>query len=151
MFGFTLKIAKMEISKLIGKTLVDISNLNDEGLIFTEQNCTQYKMYHNQDCCESVSIDDIEGDLKDLINHPILQAEEVSNSENPKFMEWPDEDEPNGVYKSYDESCTWTFYKLATVKGYVTIKWYGSSNGYYSEGVDFVQIGTEDEYGFYPD
>ena len=71
---------------------------------------------------------DVIGNLDDLIGAPILQAEEVLHmDENPVGVEIPE----------YQESYTWTFYKLATIKGYVTIRWYGQSNGYYSESVNF--------------
>jgi hypothetical protein len=92
-------------------------------------------MYHSQDCCEFVSIDDIVGDLDDLLYSPITIAEVRTSRE---VQPWED---PDG----YRDSFTWTFYVLATVKGYVTIRWYGSSNGYYSESVNFEKL-TEYNY-----
>lgn len=112
------------ISELKGKTVVDITQHEDYELIFKTACGNSYRMCHYQDCCEDVRIEEIVGNLADLINTPILMAEEVSQ-----------EDE------KASESGTWTFYKLATVKGYVTIRWYGESNGYYSEEASFEKIG----------
>ena len=110
---------------LEGKTLTKINGKSsDDVLQFIVSDTESYTMDHDQDCCEQVRIEDICGDLDDLIGYPILQAEEVSN-----------ECEPSGY--EYAESYTWTFYKIATIKGSVTIRWLGESNGYYSESVSF--------------
>ncbi|MGF3976640.1 DUF7448 domain-containing protein, partial [Staphylococcus aureus] len=87
-----------------------------------------YSMYHQQDCCESVYIESVTGDVNDLIGTPILMAEEVSDTDFP-----PQAGE-------YVDSYTWTFYKLATIRGYVDIRWLGQSNGYYSESVNFEHV-----------
>lgn len=118
----------METYKLSieGKTLksikVNVDDYTDE-IIFETVDGEKYLMYHEQDCCESATIEDICGNLDDLIGVPILVAEERS------------QDDPEA-----DESGTWTFYCLRTVKGTVDIRWYGASNGYYSESVDFKKI-----------
>ena len=126
----------MEITELIGKTLTEIINNDNEELIFVCDNGDKYKLYHEQDCCENVSIEDINGDLSDLIGKPILKAEESTSEKNPIDLDSP----------SYQDCFTWTFYRLATIKGYVDIRWYGESNGYYSEEVDFRKA---DENGNY--
>lgn len=135
-----------EFKDLVGKTLSEIKNNGDE-LIFIVDDGTKYKMYHAQGCCESVSIDDINGDLDDLIGTPILLAEEVSNDDfvnsfESKFKMQNEDDyyEKDDEGNNKPESFTWTFYKLATIKGYVDIRWYGESNGYYSERVDFIRL-----------
>jgi len=70
---------------------------------------------------------DIVGDLEDLIGSPLLMAECVTNEgENPAHVN--------------KDSFTWTFYKLATINGYVTLSWYGESNGYYNESVTFIKV-----------
>ena len=121
----------MNFEELKGQTLtaIDVDKGNAQ-INFTTDAGKIFKMYHSQDCCESVDIEDISGDIADLFGSPLLQAEEASSSDT-----WPE-----GVKKEYEpESYTWTFYKLATIKGSVTIRWYGSSNGYYSESVSFAE------------
>lgn len=119
------------IDQLIGKTLTEIRTLENgsDTAVFICDDGSEYTMYHSRDCCESVSIDDVEGDISDLIGRPITIADESTSSENPE-----------GVVPEYqDSSFTWTFYRIATAKGFVVIRWYGESNGYYSESVDFAK------------
>ena len=121
-----------DIGVLVGKTLdsVEVNDAKDE-ITFVTTDGETYQMYHDQDCCESVYIEDIVGDMQDLVGSPILLAESSSNSEDPPATEY----EP--------DSYTWTYYKFATIKGYVDIRWYGSSNGYYSESVDFCKTNEQ--------
>lgn len=112
------------VSELLGKELVEVK-VNPDNIVFITNDNKKYMMYHNQDCCESVTIESIVGDVEDLIGSPILLADESSSS---------------GEESDYGDSFTWTFYKFATIKGYVDIRWYGYSNGYYSESVDFEEI-----------
>lgn len=103
--------------------------VGDDVLKFYENGVERFRMYHSQDCCESVALEDISGDFGDLIGSPIVEAEAVTNSEdNPP---------------QYAESFTWTFYKLGTIKGHVTLRWLGESNGYYSEEVDIADMQKE--------
>lgn len=131
----------MNFDELVGKTMRKVEQIGDDEIIFEDLDGAVYKLCHEQDCCESVTIDDIVGDLSDLVGSPILLAEEVSNHwdapNTSKVMHALILDEPKD---QYDESWTWTYYKIATIKGHVDIRWYGTSNGYYSESVSFLRI-----------
>jgi hypothetical protein len=120
---------KVDVDVLLGKTLRSISGVDESDIIFTTSEGERYRMYHDQDCCEGVRIEDIDGDINDLVGTPLLQAEEVSDYDGGELDE---------------DSYTWTFYKFATIKGYVTLRWLGVSNGYYSEGVDFEKLPYEE-------
>lgn len=121
-----------KFSDLLGKTLREVRVAEDkERVTFVTEDGESFSLYHNQDCCESVSVEDVTGNLADLIGSPLTMADESSSTDRPA-------DRPIGP-NEYVDSETWTFYKLATVKGYVDIRWLGSSNGYYSESVDFTR------------
>lgn len=114
------------IEDLVGKSFATVSDEGGAELIFKASDGTGYRFYHSQDCCESVYIEDICGELTDLENSPILLAEEVSGEIPPA--------PPEG---DVDE---WTFYKFSTIKGSVTVRWFGTSNGYYSTSVDLCEL-----------
>lgn len=89
------------------------------------------------DCSESVTLEDVAGDLQDLVGIEILKAEEVNSAPMVKILGLKNQ----ARFRSDGyESETWTFYHFGTRKGYVTLRWYGTSNGYYSESVDFVRL-----------
>lgn len=118
----------VEVSDLIGKTFTSVEVRGaDDTVVFTTEEGEVYRMFHRQDCCESVYVEDVVGDLEDLVGKPIRMAEVSTNSDDPMGKE------PYGSF-------TWTFYKFATMDGYVTIRWYGTSNGYYSERVSFERV-----------
>jgi hypothetical protein len=114
----------MDIDVLKGKTITKCYQNNDgDELIFECSDGSIYKQYHEQDCCESVSIEDICGDLNDLVGQVIRDAFESSSAGESNYG-----------------SSTWTFYTIVTMQSAVTIRWYGESNGYYSESVNFVCV-----------
>jgi hypothetical protein len=116
-----------EFSELKGKTIASITRLEgDTKVQFVCSDGTSYLMYHDQDCCENVYLEDVTGSLEDIISHEVLDAYETSNTDDP----------PVG---DYDESHTWTYYTIVTFYGSITLRWYGSSNGYYSESVSFYR------------
>lgn len=118
------------MKSLIGKTITEIigCEVGSDEVLLKCASGENFKMWHDQDCCESVVIEDICGDINHLIGMPILEAEELSNAKEPT------------EYEYNDDSHTWTFYRIATNRGVVVIRWLGESNGWYSESVEFKQV-----------
>ena len=116
------------ISQLSGKTCSRVENKNDEELWLYTTDKKAVRLYHRQDCCESVYIEDIVGDLKDLVGNPLLRAEVRTEDADSAFGD-----------------LTYTFYELATIRGSVTIRWYGESNGYYSTRVSIASYDLDED------
>ena len=71
-------------------------------------------------------LEDFDNDAQSLIGGDIIRSEEwISYASDEEFDPLND----------YDDSYTWTFYTIITSKGTMKLRWYGTSNGYYSESV----------------
>ena len=112
--------------EVIGKTLTDVRQ-TEYDIHFDFEDGSKYQMYNDEagpgrgSNDVSVTLEDVNGEWSDLIGEPLTIAEEVINTGGKR-------------------EGTWTFYKFATIKGYVDLRWYGESNGYYSETVCFEKI-----------
>ncbi len=109
----------VNVSDMLGKTFSRV--VADEDTVTFQNDEVRYVLYHSTDCCESVCVEEIIADIEDLVGWPLIIAREDHDAEGEELNE---------------ESYTWTFYNFATFKGYVTIRFLGTSNGYYSEDVD---------------
>ncbi len=122
-----------EMTDLIGATVTRVV-CDPDRITFDLADGRTATFYHSQDCCESVEVEDVNGDWSDIIGAPLLVADERVSTNEP--------DLPPG-----DESNTWTFYTFRTIKGSVDVRWHGSSNGYYSENVELMITPTRAEAG----
>lgn len=132
-----VSVNDVDIKLMVDKKFYRVEQVGEA--IHFENDKDLFIMNHHSDCCEDVHIESIVGDLSALVNTPILVAEKVQSDQNPKV----DPELPNYVPDSF----TWTFFKFTTLKGYVDIRWWGESNGYYSEDVDIdyiLKLGEEE-------
>jgi hypothetical protein len=113
---------------MVGRKMTSVVNYDDRELHFTAEDGSTFVFLHHQDCCENVYIEDVCGDLHDLVGSEILVAEEIENTD----VGFTEEDNDDGVTR-------WTFYRFVTHKGTVTVRWCGSSNGYYSVSVSLEE------------
>jgi hypothetical protein len=127
-----------EFKSLIGQKFVSIGGMSpgSDEVRFAVSDGRNLVMNHSQDCCEQVRLYSVDGDPADLLDSEIRMAEMVTEDAAGQKIE-----------DDYTEdSATWTFYRFATVKGYVTLRWLGSSNGYYSESVSFFDEAKGDSW-----
>lgn len=124
-------IKDINVRTLIGLELAEVAvNAGQDEMTVREVGGRTFRFYHEQECCESVGIYDVQGPLRHLLYSEILDVAETIDRENYP----PDVKSPHRV-----ESFTWTTYRITTARGTVTIRWFGESNGYYGESVTFIE------------
>lgn len=117
-----------QISLLIGSRIGIISGVvaNSEEVRIVTKNGHIFRMMHDQDCCETVTLASFEPeDVTELFGALVVDAFEDSRQ---------------ATGDEASESGTWTFYRIVTDKGTLVLRWLGESNGYYSESVEFEHI-----------
>lgn len=124
------------LDSLVGDTVVEVLGIKQysEEVRLRTSSFREFVFFHVQDCCEHVRLEEWDGDPQDLVGARVLFAEEATNSGS------------GGDTESYGgdmESYTWTFYRIGTDRGVVTLRFLGDSNGYYSEEVTVKDVSTE--------
>ena len=110
-----------DIKDMVGKKITGIY-YDEEHFQIRTDNCV-YAFYHEQSCCESVYLTQVDGISDKIIGSRIVMAEEVVDEKDTEYGH-----------------ITWTFYKIGTTKGRIDFWWQGERNGYYSESVDLIKI-----------
>ncbi len=128
--SFHNNISSKNYDRFKGKVIKDFKGLvagSEKIEIFFEDNCGMI-LEHDQDCCEYVSVDQVDNDVHRHLGAIFLFLIEktVNNEDCPQWS----------MEENHDDSMTSTFYDLVTSKGRLSFRWKGESNGYYSESVD---------------
>lgn len=120
----------VDISHLMRRKLVSITGMHAHSsqIEFVTDSGDRFRMYSDQ-YRSNVELVDVYGDWQDLLHSEIVVAE-------ARAQKGP----------AHYSSATWTFYELATQKGSITLRWLGTSNGYYSETVNVEYVAAEPTY-----
>ena len=110
------------VGSLVDKKIASVTGLDSSVVTFTTECGKTYRMEHQQDCCEHVSIDHVYGNADSLVGETITYANQHSEA-----------------IDEASESGTRTTFTFNTNKGVLIIVWEGYSNGYYGEGVSFYE------------
>ena len=119
---------------VVGEEVVNVQLIKEDGdvdeVVLYFKSGRRLYIYHDYDCCENVTlIDVIGGNIDDLVGQKIVSIKSVSKQTDDKMID------RENVHM--DESNTWTFVTIFTMRDDITLRWHGGSNGYYSESVDF--------------
>lgn len=117
-----MRYGSIDISSLQGETLSYVDQ-SDDQILLTTKSGRKIMIYHEQDCCESVRIEDTEGNWKDLIGRVLLYVGEDTDDVE---LDWG--------------SGTKTTFTFKVDGDTVISRWIGESNGYYSEKVDIKEL-----------
>lgn len=105
--------AKLTFAGMVGQTLLAVEGaIPGSDKVTIRTSAGKFVLYHDQQCCETVTVESITGDPADLVDC-VVRLAEVSTRE--------DLERPEG---------TWTFYRLQTTFGDLDIRWFGESNNY---------------------
>ena len=112
----------MDFRDMVGKRLVKIDGAtpSSECVTFRFDDGTAWQSMHMRDCCESVSVHRVDGNIEELLGKHVTFADETSESNV----------DPPG---EYNDSWTWTRQRITAGDARVVIVWLGESNGYYGE------------------
>ena len=120
-------IVENYLSELEGEVISTVEGAEDgQETIITTESGKAIKIYHEQDCCEHVEIEDSEVD--DIVGGYCHFAGFVGGKSSTKS---------DDAYWG-EVSQTWSFLNIETSKGSIWQRWLGESNGYYSESVDIL-------------
>ena len=110
-----------DIKDMVGKKITGIY-YDEEYFQIRTDDCV-YAFYHEQDCCESVWLTQVDGISDKIIGSRIVIAEVVTDEKDTEYGH-----------------ITWSFYKIGTNKGIIDFRWQGESDGGYSEIVNLVKV-----------
>lgn len=133
----------INLFELVGQTVESIKLPKDNDLstdyfypspadgIQIKTNKCHVMIAHDQDCCETVAIEQVVGDPQALVGKTLTRVEDDSPMDGPREIK-----------DEYGSSHTWT--RIVLEAGDITVTFWilGESNGYYGEGVSTFIIGS---------